>query len=78
MINILNILKNIINKIMEMITDKVKDNENTQITTLNNSRYNYSREAEVIHGNAATGEQYSLKRNIYSEVPITPEMVKRH
>ena len=70
----INIIKNNINKIIEM----VKDNTNNQITTLNNSRYNYSREAEVIHGNAATGEQYSLKRNIYSEVPITPEMVKLH
>ncbi|CAJ0824601.1 6717_t:CDS:2 [Entrophospora sp. SA101] len=39
-------------------------------------KYNYSREAEVIHGNAATGEQYSLKRVVYSEVPITPEIAK--
>ncbi|MEG7979208.1 MAG: hypothetical protein NY202_04925 [Mollicutes bacterium UO1] len=56
----------------------VNNNKNYQITTLNKSKYNYSRETEVIHGNAATGEQYSLKRIIYSEVPITPEIAKRH
>ncbi|RHZ35221.1 hypothetical protein [endosymbiont GvMRE of Glomus versiforme] len=49
-----------------------------QVRTLNNSKYNYNKEAEVIHGNAATGEQYSVKRVIYSEVPITLEMVKLH
>jgi len=67
----------VINKIIKMVKDYT-NTQNIQITTLNNSRYNYSREAEVIHGNAATGEQYSLKRNIYSAVPITPEMAKLH
>jgi len=66
------------NKLKNMVKKDNTTTQNMQVTTLNNSRYNYSREAEVIHGNAATGEQYSLKRNIYSEVPITPKMVKLH
>jgi len=54
------------------------NNNNYQVKTLDSSRFNYSREAEVIHGNAATGEQYSVKRVVYSEVPITAEIAKRH
>ncbi|WNE40453.1 MAG: hypothetical protein GBAus27B_000520 [Mycoplasmataceae bacterium] len=55
-----------------------RKNKNYQVKTLDNSKYNFSREANVTHGNAATGEQYSLNRVIYSEVPITPEIAKYH
>ncbi|MDR1670442.1 MAG: hypothetical protein LBR43_01780 [Spiroplasmataceae bacterium] len=61
------------------MTKRNKENiEINQVKTLSNSKYNFSREAEIIEGNAATGEQYSLKRVIYSEVPITPELAKRY
>jgi len=39
---------------------------------------NYNWDAEVICGNAATGEQYSVKRNVRTNSPVTREEMEKH
>ena len=49
---------------------------NNKKLQVNSNNYNW--DAEVISGNAATGEQYSVKRNVRTNNPVTREEMEKH
>jgi len=55
----------------------VKNNNNKEIKN-KKSNNNWDWDAEVIHGNAALGEQVHVKRKVRSDGPITREMRENH